>query len=298
MPPVNTRSGSLPECFRQRACGYPALWFHRGSKAALCLGSTTLSTSITLPFWRRNRARRFMSNNPPFMGARYAAAHDFSRFWKPRFATARSVRLFLTRWCTELRKCAWTCRTVTYVAQNTNDQAQSFRFEDAGNSFSTSNARRLVPHCKFNRRHNHWRGRRDNDNRAQNRPECPPGITVLNNPDLQKWKFTSSAISAIHPADYTISCAAVHGKVLQPAGSSATVRSSRRAGGSGRSLTDRCCKSLERDLTPAPALWINAPLARTGFPEDRGTRTHACRVETHLDAPDSYPYSAEKLTEP
>ena len=43
-----------------------------------------------------------------------------------------------------------------------------------------------------------------------------PGSVGSHNPDLQRWKFTSSAITVPTPPTYTISCAAVPGKVLQP----------------------------------------------------------------------------------
>jgi hypothetical protein len=47
-----------------------------------------------------------------------------------------------------------------------------------------------------------------------------PGSVGPKNPDLQKWKFASSAVAAVNQSSYAVSCAAYPGKVLQPAGSS------------------------------------------------------------------------------
>ena len=93
--------------------------------------------------------------------------------------------------------------------------AQHFRFEDAGNGFFyirtlaglyvTADAPTSAP-----------AGPGGTIGIKQDR-KYTPGPVVAQNPDLQRWKFASSNISAINPNDYTISCAAVPGKVLQPA---------------------------------------------------------------------------------
>ena len=96
--------------------------------------------------------------------------------------------------------------------------AQHFRFEDAGNGFFyirtlaglyvTADALTSVP-----------TGPGGTIGIKQDR-KYAPGPVVAQNPDLQRWKFASSTISAVNPNDYTISCAAVPGKVLQPANGS------------------------------------------------------------------------------
>ncbi len=53
----------------------------------------------------------------------------------------------------------------------------------------------------------------------QDRKYAAGGMGALN-PDLQRWKFAASQIVAVNQNSYTISCAGVPGKVLQPAGGS------------------------------------------------------------------------------
>ena len=43
-----------------------------------------------------------------------------------------------------------------------------------------------------------------------------PSLLGAQHPDLQRWRFASSPITAADPTNFTISCAAVPGKVLQP----------------------------------------------------------------------------------
>jgi Ricin-type beta-trefoil lectin domain-like len=96
--------------------------------------------------------------------------------------------------------------------------AQSFRFEDAGNGFFyirtlagmyvTANPPRRID-----------RGPKGTGHIKQDvKYEASP--MVPKSPDLQRWKLTSSSIVAINQSSYTISCAAYPGKVLQPAGGS------------------------------------------------------------------------------
>jgi hypothetical protein len=92
--------------------------------------------------------------------------------------------------------------------------AQNFRFEDAGNGFVyirtlaglyvTVNAPSGIP-----------TGPGATLDIKQDL-KYAPGSLGSQNPDLQRWRFASSAITAVHPTNYTISCAAVPKKVLQP----------------------------------------------------------------------------------
>jgi hypothetical protein len=99
---------------------------------------------------------------------------------------------------------------------NAANEAQKFRFEDAGNGFFyirtlaglyvTANppvaGTGAITGIKQDFRYE-------------------AGGLAAQNPDLQKWKFTSSSIVAANQSSYAVSCAAVPGKVLQPADGSA-----------------------------------------------------------------------------
>ena len=156
------------------------------------------------------------------------------RFWKPRFAPARSVRLFLTRWCTEAsEKMRLTCRTVTLCSSR---QTRTTRYRvsasktqaTASSTFERSQACNLTASSTAGITTG-GKGGTTTIGLKQDR-KYPPGITVQNNPDLQKWKFTSSTISRNLSGGLHI-CVAAPGKVLQPAWRQHRVRSSRRARG-------------------------------------------------------------------
>jgi hypothetical protein len=92
--------------------------------------------------------------------------------------------------------------------------AQSFRFEDAGHGFVyirtlaglyvSADAPSGVPTG------------RGATLRIKQDLKYPPGSKGVEDPNLQRWRFASSAMSVVNPTNYTISCAAVPGKVLQP----------------------------------------------------------------------------------
>src|SRR5262249_21141263 len=92
--------------------------------------------------------------------------------------------------------------------------AQNFRFEDAGNGFAyirtlaglyvTVNAPSGIP-----TEPGATLGIKQDLKYA-------PGSQGSQDPNLQRWKFASSTVTAVNSADYTISCAAVPRKVLQP----------------------------------------------------------------------------------
>ena len=96
--------------------------------------------------------------------------------------------------------------------------AQSFRFEDAGDGFFY--IRTLAGlYVTANPPLRVFRGRMETSHIKQDvKYEVNP--MAQKNPDLQRWKFTPSSIVAINQSSYTISCAAYPGKVLQPDGGS------------------------------------------------------------------------------
>ena len=171
-------------------------------------------------------ARRFLSNNPPYMGARYAAAHDLSevldsqirpqqfRPFIPYTLLCGASNMGLDVQNSSVSFGAPLCQ----LAPDAKDLAQDFRFEDAGNGlfyirtfaglYVTVDTPAGAP-----------TGAGGTLKLKQDR-KYEPGSSGSQHPDLQKWKFTSSTVVATTPDEYTISCAAVSGKVLQPENSS------------------------------------------------------------------------------
>jgi hypothetical protein len=92
--------------------------------------------------------------------------------------------------------------------------AQSFRFEDAGDGFVYI---RTLAGLYVTA---------DASQGVLTDPGATPGIKQdvkyaphllgSQDPNLQRWRFNSSAITVANPTNFTISCAAVPGKVLQP----------------------------------------------------------------------------------
>ncbi|HEY4089430.1 MAG TPA: alkaline phosphatase family protein [Bryobacteraceae bacterium] len=170
--------------------------------------------------------RRFMSNNPPYLGARYAAAHDLSEILAAQVQPG-PFRPFIpytlvygaSKMCLDVQGGSLLAGApLCQLSPNAADEAQKFRFEDAGNGFFyirtlaglyvTANPSIAGPGATTGVKQ---------DFRYE------AGGLATQNPDLQKWKFTSSSIVAVDQSNYTVSCAAVPGKVLQPAnGSTAT----------------------------------------------------------------------------
>jgi phospholipase C len=159
--------------------------------------------------------RRFMSNNPPYMGARYAAAHDLSEILESQIRPG-PFRPFIpytlvyaaSKMCLDLPGGSLSAGASLWQFSPNGTDAQKFRLEDAGNGFfyirtfaglyvTANSTAGAAPGIKQDRKY-------------------APGSTGPLNPDLQKWKFSFSGFTAIEPANYTITCAGVPGKVLQP----------------------------------------------------------------------------------
>ena len=92
--------------------------------------------------------------------------------------------------------------------------AQNFRFEDAGDGFVYIRTLRGTVRDRGCARGHPDRTRGDAGHQAG--CEILAWLAGFANPNLQRWRFTSPAISVADPTNFTISSAAVPGKVLQP----------------------------------------------------------------------------------
>jgi hypothetical protein len=189
-------------------------------KGSTVFGSDTLHFDHTSIL--KTVARRFMSNNPPFMGARYAAAHDLSEILETQIRPEQ-FRPFIpytlvyvaSKMCLDVENASTSIGTALWQSSpNGTDEAQKFRFEDAGNGFVyirtfaglylTVNVPSGIspgPGVTLG---------------IKQDLKYAPGSVGPDNPDLQRWKLASSAITVVNSTNYTISCAAVPGKVLLP----------------------------------------------------------------------------------
>jgi hypothetical protein len=166
-------------------------------------------------------ARRFMSSNPPYLGARYAAAHDLSEVLGAQLRPERFrpfIPYTLVYAASAMRLDVQNASTATgtplWQFSPNDTEAQKFRFEDARNGFVylrtlaglyvTVDAPSGIPSDP------------GATLRIKQDLKYEPGSTGSRNPDLQRWSFASSAVTVADAANYAISCAAVPGKVLQP----------------------------------------------------------------------------------
>jgi hypothetical protein len=188
-------------------------------KGGTVFGSDTLHFDHTSIL--KTIARRFMSSNPPFIGARYAAAHDLSEVLGTQLRPER-FRPFIpyTLMCDsstmrlDVQNASTAIGTPLWQFSPNETEAQKFRFEDAGNGFvyirtlaglyvtvDAPSGIPVGPGATLG---------------IKQDLKYEPGSPGSRNPDLQRWSFTSSAVTAADAANYAISCAAVPGKVLQP----------------------------------------------------------------------------------
>ena len=170
-------------------------------------------------------ARRFLSQNPPYMGPRYAEAHDLSVIITdaPRPGPFRPFIPY-NLLCQASQKQlavqnAATSPGALLVQDNAQNgvAAQQFSFEDAGNGFfyirTHTGSLYLTASSNLSVKQ---------DVKYPTDGSAPPA----KNPNLQRWKFTSNSISTLDRNNFTISNAAFPDRVLQPEGgnSNANVR--------------------------------------------------------------------------
>lgn len=170
-------------------------------------------------------ARRFMSSNPPYMGARFAAASDLSAVVGSELRTSQFLPFIpynlvygASQKRLDVQGGSSAPGTILWQFDPNTTPAQEFSFEDAGSGFvyiRTHTGRLYVTV----------------DVKTPAIPNQPLGIkedvkypanTVSNtqNPDYQRWKLGASGISIPNANNFTISNAAFPGQVLQPSGGS------------------------------------------------------------------------------
>ena len=160
-------------------------------------------------------SRRFLGDDFPYLGARYAAAHDLSEVLTERRRQDQfrpfipyTVVYAASRMALDVQAGSDAAGTPLWQYTPNGTDAQSFRFEDAGNGFVRIRtlaglyltAAPAAP------------GSRSPIGLTQERK-----VTGDAQAKRQKWKLTSTAVDVLHAAVHTISCAAHPGKVLEPA---------------------------------------------------------------------------------
>ena len=215
VPAVKVSPEMLPTTGLRVPCFVVSPWVEGGS----VFGSDTLHFDHTSIL--KTIARRFMSNNPPYMGARYEAAHDLSEILDDQLRPEQ-FRPFIpyTLVCVaskmnlDVQSASSSIGTPLWQYMPNGTDAQSFRFEDAGDGFVSI---RTLAGLYVTA---------DASQGVLTDPGATPGIKQdvkyaphllgSQDPNLQRWRFNSSAITVANPTNFTISCAAVPGKVLQP----------------------------------------------------------------------------------
>ena len=218
VPPVPAVKVS-PEMLPTTGVRVPCFVISPWVKGSTVFGSDTLHFDHTSIL--KTIARRFMSNSPPFMGARYAAAHDLSEILDAQIRPEQFLPFIpytlvcvASKMCLDVQAASTTIGTPLWQFSPNGTDAQNFRFEDAGDGFVyirtlaglyvTVNAPSGIP-----------TGSGATLGIKQDL-KYTPGSQGSQNPDLQRWRFASSAVTVVNRANYTISCAAVPEKVLQP----------------------------------------------------------------------------------
>ena len=163
-------------------------------------------------------ARRFMSQNPPYMGARYAEANDLSLvignelrpsqflpFIPYHFVYGASQKRL------DVQGARVTPGTILWQFNPNDTIAQQFSFEDAGNGYYYIRTHTGSLYVTV-----------DDSMRVKQDVKYPTddSATAATNPDRQRWKLTSNSIIDIDRTSFTIWNAAFPSKVLQPSGGS------------------------------------------------------------------------------
>lgn len=189
-------------------------------------------------------ARRFMSTNPPYMGARYAAAHDLSEVLT---STAQNSQFLpFIPYTMVYQGLNLTLDVASLIVDPANPAPeQDFRLEDAGGGFfyirTLGNLYLTVE--------------------VPTGASTGPGTSLTVAPaaklspasDLQRWKMSSNSV-VVESTDFTVSPAAFPDKALQPVGDSSVA-------GTAIAVADRAPPPPLQ--TPNP--WsITSPLLPTG----------------------------------
>ncbi len=216
VPAVKVSPEMLPTTGVRVPCFVVSPWVKGGT----VFGSDTLHFDHTSIL--KTIARRFMSDNPPYMGARYEAAHDLSEILDDQLrpeqfrpfipytlvCVASQMNLDVQAASTAIGAALW------QYTPNAIEDAQSFRFEDAGDGFVYIRTFAGL-YVTADAAPDPLTGPGATPGIKQD-VKYAPGPLGSQHPDLQRWSFASSPISVADPTNFTISCAAVPGKVLQP----------------------------------------------------------------------------------
>jgi hypothetical protein len=181
-------------------------------------------------------ARRFLSSNPPYMGARYAAANDLSmvvgtQLQQPQFLPFIRYRLQFVRsqMMLAVNRADLGPSAVVWQLFGNGTLDQDFSFEDAGNGFVyiRSHVGNLymtaqIPHPVLT-------GGTAASTGASDAPPLSRGlllevkyptsrVTAVNatRPELQRWKLSPASVSTLDRNLFVISNEAYQNMVLQP----------------------------------------------------------------------------------
>jgi len=163
-------------------------------------------------------ARRFMSANPPYLSARYAAANDLSSVLGNEMQTSRFLPFIPYNFVysqsqkrLDVQGAGTSPGTVLWQYDPNTTVAQQFSFEDGGGGFF------------YIRTHTGNLYLTAGANGVTQQAKYPTGTAAMpgKNPDAQRWSLTTTSIVVTQQNLLTIHNAAFPGMVLQPAGNSA-----------------------------------------------------------------------------
>jgi hypothetical protein len=194
-------------------------------KAGAVFGSDSLHFDHTSIL--KTIARRFLDHNYPYLGARYAAAHDLSEVLDHKIRHEQ-FRPFIpytlvydtSKMCLDIQGGSMAVGAAVWQYTPNGTDAQHFRFEDAGDGFAYI---RTLAGLYLTAQHvtQGPNGHTSIEVRQERKVEHGP-IAAEHHTDHQRWKLAASSVDALHSDAYAISCAAYPGKVLQPADGSTT----------------------------------------------------------------------------
>jgi phospholipase C len=220
VPPVRTTQVS-PELLQTTGARVPAFVVSPWVKGGVVFGTDALHFDHTSIL--KTIARRFMSTNPPYMGARYAAAHDLSEVLGNELRPSQFLPFIPYNFVygasqkrLAVQGAAAAPGTILWQ-DSPNDTsgpdgfAQQFSFEDASDDYYYIRTRAGGLYVTA-----------DDSLRIKQEVKYPTdgSATSANNLDRQRWKFTSNSIDAFDRNSFAIWNAAFPGKVMQPASNS------------------------------------------------------------------------------
>lgn len=206
--------------------GYDGVVIHHPGDGGNALGlvAATPKVNITPLYFDHTSilktiARRFISQNPPYLSARYAAAHDLSSV----IGTELRPNQFLpfipytlvyghSGKCLEVQNGSLAQGALLWQTDPNSADPQQFRFEDAGDGYWY--VRTFTGHLYLTA---------DASLKVKQDVKYPANGTAAagNAPNSQRWKFTGGVTLSRLPSGLTVSNAAFPDKVLQPSGNSA-----------------------------------------------------------------------------